>query len=404
MKKLVKFLIVLVIISHFFMSTLSVFAAKANTLAALRQDLRDMEAQKIKNDNAKKLTKTQIGNASQGISDAQSEIESNKKKIEEAKLKVIESKNNIDVQKTNMNEVILAYQLASENNEYLEYIFNADNLTDLIYRFSVSEQLIEWQQSEIKRFNDLIIVNEKLQVDLANKEIALAKQIKNLEVKVVSLGNQLSEITEISVDLVDDIKSAKEYIKFVEDAGCEENQDIDYCLRVITDTGFRWPLNKGRITSPFGYRTHPITGKVMTFHNAIDIGGNAEGTKVFASAAGVVGKIIRKASCGGNSVFVWHNVNGKKYTTQYTHLLSIRVKIGDVVTSESVVGTVGGGSGTRYYDHCSTGAHLHYAMATGHYGGTGSNSYSSYSTYLTRCFDAQKFLGLPAKGVTFSGR
>lgn len=404
MKKLVKLIVVFSLVSTLFLNPLVIDAAKANTLAALRADLKEMEAQKAKNDRAKKLTSSQIDQASKGIDSAQKEITTNRGKVEAAKIKVEESNKEIDKQKANMKEVIYAYQLATGNNEYLEYVFNADNLTDLIYRFSVSEQLIEWQQTEIKKFEALVRTNEKLQVDLANREVALNKEINNLESRVVKLGNQLAAITEISVDLVDDIKSAKEYIKFVEKAGCGENQDIDYCLRVVTDTGFRWPLNSGRITSPFGYRKDPLNKKRTVFHNAIDIGGNAEGTKVFASAAGVVGKIIRKASCGGNSVFVWHNVNGKKYTTQYTHLLSIRVKIGDVVTNSSVVGTVGGGSGTRSYDKCSTGAHLHFAMATGHYGGTGSNSYSSYSTYLTRCFDAQKFLGLPAKGVTFSGR
>ena len=396
--------LVIVILLSFFCNIMTVSAAKANTLASLRADLKELEAQKRKNDNEKKQTQSQINNTKQNIYNSQNEIETNKGKIEQAKVKVEESKAKIDIQKAQMNEVILAYQMASENNEYLEYVFNAENLTDLIYRYSVSEQLLKWQEDEIKKFNNLIKENEQLQIDLTNREIALSKQITKLENKVASLGDQLSEITEISVDIEDDIKSAKEYIKFVEKAGCEENQDIDYCLRVVTDTGFRYPLKSGRITSLFGYRVHPTTGKVNSFHNAIDIGGNSEGTSVYAAAAGTVGKIIYRANCGGNSVFVWHNVNGKKYTTQYTHLLSIRVKIGDVVTSDSIVGTVGGGSGTSSYDRCSTGAHLHFAMATGHYGGTGSDSYSAYSTYLVRCFDAQAYLKLPKKGVTFSGR
>lgn len=404
MKKLVKLLLVFSLITTLFLNPLVIDAAKANTLAALRADLKEMEAQKAKNDRAKKLTTSQIDQASKGIDSAQKEITTNRGKVEAAKIKVEESNKEIDKQKANMKEVIYAYQLATGNNEYLEYVFNADNLTDLIYRFSVSEQLIEWQQTEIKKFEALVRANEKLQVDLANREVALNKEINNLESRVVKLGNQLAAITEISVDLVDDIKSAKEYIKFVEKAGCGENQDIDYCLRVVTDTGFRWPLNSGRLTSPFGYRKDPLNKKRTVFHNAIDIGGNAEGTKVYASAAGIVGKIIHKARCGGNSVFIWHVVNGKKYTTGYTHLLNINVKIGDVVTSSSVIGTVGGGSKTRSYDKCSTGAHLHFAMATGHYGGTGSNSYSSYSSYLVNCFDGQKFLKLPPVGVYFSGR
>ena len=68
------------------------------------------------------------------------------------------------------------------------------------------------------------------------------------------------------MDLGDEIRSAREYIKFVEDAGCEEDQDIDYCLRIVTDTGFRLPVQKGRITSTFGNRVHPTTGQLQSFH------------------------------------------------------------------------------------------------------------------------------------------
>ena len=65
-------------------------------------------------------------------------------------------------------------------------------------------------------------------------------------------------------------------------------------------------------------------------------------------------------------------------------MLTVNVKTGQTVTSNTVVGTVGGGRGTSSWDKCSTGPHLHFAVAYGWYGGTGSNSYSSYSTYLAK--------------------
>ncbi len=395
MKNINKKIITAIITISFFLNIMPVYA-KPNTLAQLRKDLRSLEAQKRKNDNAKKQTQQQINTSKNAIGSSYNEIESNKDRIEVAKAKVVQSKKEIETQKQFMNEVILAQQLSSGSNEYLEYIFNADNLTDLVYRFAVSEQILEWQKEEINKFEGLVKVNEKLQVDLANREVQLNNQINNLEKKLVSLGSQLAEISEISVDIEDDIKSAKEYIKFVEKAGCEENQDIDYCLRVITDTGFRYPLNSGKINSSFGYRKNPL-GSGVKFHSGVDLGGNPEGTKVFASAAGVVGKVIVRARCGGNSVYIWHNVKGKKYTTSYTHLKRIDVKIGDVVTSETSVGTIGGGStATRNggYDNCTTGPHLHFTMATGHYGGSGSDSYTAYSTFLVRVFDPVKYLSI----------
>ena len=50
---------------------------------------------------------------------------------------------------------------------------------------------------------------------------------------------------------------------------------------VITNDSWLKPLTHGRITSEVGYRWG-------SYHNALDIGGNSEGTPVYAAAAGVV--------------------------------------------------------------------------------------------------------------------
>ena len=117
----------------------------------------------------------------------------------------------------------------------------------------------------------------------------------------------------------------------------------------------------------------------------------------------MVGKIIRKSSCGGNQVYIYHTINGKKYTSAYLHLLEIKVSVGDQVTSDTVVGTNGGGSKT-YWDDCSTGPHLHLTIASGWYGGTGSNSYSSYSTYIANTLNPKDLIGLPNKGTYWYSR
>lgn len=405
MKK--KYIIALILIISLILPMFSPLQveAKANTLKELRSDLNALIAKKNAADTAKKKTQTEINNAKNGITEAKNEIEVNNGKIEEAKDKVSSSWKSIEDKNTEMKEVITSYQLSEGSNVYIDFIFNASSITDLIYRYSVSEQLIDWQNDEISKYEVLISENEQLQSDLTEKEAELNKSIDKLATKVDSLGDKLEEYTEVSMDINDEIKSAKEYIAFVEKAGCGETEDIDICLGAVTDTGFRKPLVKGKITSLFGYRV--IDLQVSSFHNAIDIGGNAEGTKVYAAAAGTVGKIIRKASCGGNSVYVWHTINGKRYTTQYTHLLSISVEVGDIVTSNTVVGLVGGGSTAKKnggYDRCTTGAHLHFAMATGFYGGSGTNSYSTYANYLAHCFDPQSFMGFPKKGVAWSGR
>ena len=114
----------------------------------------------------------------------------------------------------------------------------------------------------------------------------------------------------------------------------------------------------------------------------------------------MVGKIIRRASCGGNQVYVYHTINGVKYNTSYWHLLTINVNVGDKVDSNTVVGTIGGGSKTSGWDWCSTGPHLHYMVANGWYGET----YTTYSKFLANTKDPKQVLGLPNKGVYWYNR
>ena len=85
-------------------------------------------------------------------------------------------------------------------------------------------------------------------------------------------------------------------------------------------------------------------------------------------------------------------------------MLAINVKVGQQVTADTVIGTVGGGAQTKSYDKCTTGAHLHFGIANGWYGGTGTGSYSSYSTYLTKLINPKDILGLPNKGTYWKNR
>ena len=197
------------------------------------------------------------------------------------------------------------------------------------------------------------------------------------------------------MDIQEQIDGINSLIKYYEGLGCKDNQDLNECVSVKGDTMFRKPLIKGTITSYFGYRIDPIRGSYR-FHSGTDIGGNAEGTNVYATANGVVGMIIDNTSkkiCGGRQVYIYHTINGKKYTSGYMHLLDINVKVGDKVTSETVIGHVGGGRKTQSWESCSTGAHLHFMLGYGWYGST----YSSYSTWISNLFDAKKTLNLPNK-------
>lgn len=141
---------------------------------------------------------------------------------------------------------------------------------------------------------------------------------------------------------------------------------------------------RARVTSEYSSNRGPIySGGVLVSsgaHHGIDLGGNSEGTPVYAAAPGEVARIVRKSSCGGNMVYVYHVVNGKKYTTVYMHMLSIssNIKKGSIVYDTTQIGTVGGGSTASNrggYDRCTSGAHLHFGMANG-WNAVGFNAYS----------------------------
>lgn len=402
MKKIIKKILLILLFSVFigytFISTNA--ASKANSINELKGELNALKETKRKNDNAKKKTQSEIRESNQSITNAKNEITVNQNKIEKAKEDIILLNEEISKTEESIKETIKAYQLTDGENVYLEYIFEATSYEELVYRYAIVEQILDYNSEQIEKYNDLIKKNEDLQVELAEREIELNKKIDEMSSHIDDLGNQLEEITEHTMDIQDEIDSTQELINYYVKLGCAPEQNLNECVSIKGDTMFRKPLSRGTITSYYGYRINPLTGKGTKFHSGVDIGGNKEGTNVYASANGMVGKIIRRASCGGNQVYVYHTINGVKYTSSYWHLLSINVSIGDKVDSNTVVGTVGGGSGTRSYDSCSTGAHLHYMIAKGWYGET----YTTYSKFLANTLNPKDILKLPNKGSYWSSR
>lgn len=109
------------------------------------------------------------------------------------------------------------------------------------------------------------------------------------------------------------------------------------------------PVRQGAITSTFGYRTDPFTGRTA-FHSGMDFSG-PEGEDIYAVAAGMVSFAGQKAGYG-NVVEVTH---GDGYVTRYAHASRLAAKEGDIVAKDQVIAYMG--STGR-----STGTHLHYEV------------------------------------------
>lgn len=109
------------------------------------------------------------------------------------------------------------------------------------------------------------------------------------------------------------------------------------------------PIEKGWISSYYGKRTDPFSGK-PSFHHGIDFAGK-EGSNVVAVAAGVV-TYTGTRSGYGEMVEISH---GDGFVTRYSHNKENLVKPGDVVRKGEAIALMG--STGR-----STGAHVHYEV------------------------------------------
>lgn len=116
---------------------------------------------------------------------------------------------------------------------------------------------------------------------------------------------------------------------------------------------FMWPVN-GRVTSHYGGRIHPITGK-YTIHNGLDIAADT-GTEIAAAFDGTVTAAGYSESYG-YYIMLTHGDNVK---TLYAHCSKLLLSEGDNVKKGDTLALVG--STGR-----STGPHVHFEVRVGSY-------------------------------------
>lgn len=118
--------------------------------------------------------------------------------------------------------------------------------------------------------------------------------------------------------------------------------------------GYVWyvPTKDYTVTSEFGPRTHPVTGKPDTYHYGIDLAA-AEGTPIFATRDGVVRVTAYQKGGAGYYVSLGHEGG---YISVYMHMTHYIVKKGEYVKAGQIIGYVGSTGG-------STGNHLHFGIA-----------------------------------------
>lgn len=179
------------------------------------------------------------------------------------------------------------------------------------------------------------------------KEISLnnKKDLTNRQGGPLNEDSSLdSALANTSLSEEDTLERQLEKVKFT--------SEIDY-LMVLEKLAVVMPLSKPMknyyISSGFGYRTDPFTGR-MTGHHGLDFVG-ATKEKIISPSNGKV-ILAGKFSDYGNAVVIDH---GFGITTRYGHLSEVKVKAGQIVKQGDLI-ALQGSTGR------STGPHLHYEV------------------------------------------
>ncbi|WP_110931623.1 M23 family metallopeptidase [Paenibacillus bouchesdurhonensis] len=160
------------------------------------------------------------------------------------------------------------------------------------------------------------------------------------------------EIGELAQETRDDFLAISEMLDEIEKNVPSTLQKAKQTEYSISGTPSEWPTLSTRLTSNFGYRTDPFTGKAA-FHAGIDISGKV-GDPIYAAAAGKV--IAAENNRSRGKYIIIQHPNGLQ--SWYMHLSEIQVSEGDAVRKGENIAKLGN-TGR------STGPHLHFEIAKG---------------------------------------
>jgi murein DD-endopeptidase MepM/ murein hydrolase activator NlpD len=267
-------------------------------------------------------------------------------------------RNNIYGRKNELNaRLVSIYKYGYQS--YLEILFQVNNFAEFISRFEMvgnfvhndlkmlkelqqQHEYISQKKQEISKYQDELErqkrVYDRLKSEAQQQHKRLLSKAKNQQQVLSGIQNDrqqleqaLDELEELSRTMESEIRN-------------EQNKN-----RTALGTGqYIWPV-KGRVTSGFGYRFHPVLKKTK-YHSGIDIAA-PKGTPILAADSGIV---IFSAYNGGYGKMITID-HGVGYSTVYGHASSLLVGYGQTVTKGQKIALVGSTG-------LSTGPHLHFEI------------------------------------------
>ena len=335
----------------------------------LEDELSDVQSQMNEAQHRKELAEEQIGSVSELLRQIQSELDVALNELHA--IEVQQSQVNAQIQQTEV-ELAAAQKRLDERERilnkrlrdvymhgklnYLEVILGAKNFTDFANRLEFLKRIVSADLNlitEIRAERELIL-QKKQQLEAQRQQLAQLQA--EAEAKKTVVENKKQDQLIVLARLQDE--------KALAEASYAElqatSQDIEARIRARQQQGasagqvvhgsgvFVWPTS-GPITSPFGYRIHPIFG-TQIYHSGIDIGVDT-GTPIVAADSGVV---IEADWLGGYGYAVVID-HGNGLSTLYGHNSELAVSPGQSVQQGQVIAYAGS---TGY----STGPHCHFEV------------------------------------------
>lgn len=247
------------------------------------------------------------------------------------------------------NEESLGKRLKVINNNYsmgyLKVMLSSTSLSDFFNNMYVVKQVVEQDRIMLKELDeDRLEVEQKEKfLEVSKKEQEVLKEALFSDNKAVMDNKTKLESLKLEVE-----KEEATLEKELEKLALESSGTVDLSGVVISSGS--WPApGRTRVSSPYGYRNHPILNK-KEFHTGIDIPA-PKGTPAVAIDNGVITFSGVKGSYG-NTIMIKHD-DGK--VSLYAHNSELVAKVGQRVEKGEVVSKIGSTG-------MSTGSHLHFEI------------------------------------------
>ena len=354
-----KIFIVFLSILVTFMTTTAVFALSKTDIEKKRQDtnVKINKLKKLEGIEKNKLYKNQqkLENASANLQNSKNRYTSLERQLAQMEREYTLSIADYNAKSIKMKEHIRKVYKHQRKGMF-ELIFTSRDMNELLDVIYFEKIILKRDYQRVEAVRLKAEKLQKMKADIEDKKNVLAGTIRSINSQQKDIQNAIAQ----NKNMINKLKTDRAAYERAERELARQSANLQTMISKNTNTSntnissgsFLKPIG-GRITSPFGWRTHPIFNS-RTFHSGVDIGGPNYGNIVASNA----GKVIYSGWYGGYGkvVIVDHGtVNGQPTTTLYAHMSTILVNNGQQVSKGQVIGK----EGTTGY---STGPHCHFEV------------------------------------------